>query len=645
MPRGSRLPAAAAGLLPLVPAAVMATTEGAGLMATGVLLLATVSVATVLGRLVGGVIAAAVATVSFSYLALPPHHTFAVLLGETPQVVAFAVAAAGTILIFERLRRVDRARAAAEDRSAQLSDQVRLLAPVVDDSPLGVAVIDADSRYRYVNKRMAAIKKRAPAEHVGHTLSELVDPEIAAILEPPLREVLHTGAATPEDDVALTFDGEQRHFLVNRYPLRGSEGQLLGAAVTVQDVTERRTLQALEAESAQLRATADLVRQLEAGQRIAGFGSWEIDVATDRVTWSPQMQAILGTVEPPSDVTRALAFLTPGHARTLAELVDHLLHSSWPLTTEGRLVRADGKPITVVTTAEPVFDDQGRLVRVWGATIDVTERRAAEEAAQKARQRAEATRVRLRAEHHALQMFQNAMLPAAIPTVPGVDLAVAYHPVAHRMDIGGDWYDAFVLPDGRLAVALGDVAGHDVRAAAIMGQVRNAVRAYALEDARPGSVLRRVNKLLLTMPGLDLVTMLVGLYDPVRHTLTWSRAGHPPPVASLGDQALVLDEPEGVILGVMRQDTPYPERTMTVGPGCTVLWYTDGLVEHAGLKGGGDLDKLARTLADVRDAGSAEAIVTSIAQAMVPSGAQNDDICLLALRRPGDVSAAPLPRS
>ncbi|HEX6498289.1 MAG TPA: SpoIIE family protein phosphatase [Micromonosporaceae bacterium] len=621
----------------------MATTEGAGLMGTGVLLLATVAVATVLGRLAGGVLAAVVATAGFAYLALPPHGSFAVLVGEIPQVVAFAAAAAAVTGIFERLRRVDRARAAAEDASAQLADQVRLLAPVVDHSPLGVAVVDTEGRYRYVNKRLAAIKKRAPAEHVGHTLSELLAPEMAAILEPPLREVLATGTAAPDSDVTLTFDGEQRHFLVNRYPLRGADDELLGAAVTVQDVTERRTLQALEAESAQLRATAELIRQLEASQRIAGFGSWEIDLGTDRVTWSPQMQAILGTADPPSDVTQALAFLTPGRARTLGELVDHLLHNAWPLTTEGRLVRPDGKPITVVTTAEPVFDEQGRLVRIWGATIDVTARRAAEEAAQQARQRAEAARVRLRAEHHALQMFQNAMLPAAIPTVPGVDLAVAYHPVADRMDIGGDWYDAFVLPDRRLAVALGDVAGHDVRAAAIMGQVRNAVRAYALEDPCPSSVLRRVNTLLATLPELDLVTMLVGLYDPKNHTLTWSRAGHPPPVACLGDEPLVLDEPEGVILGVMKHNAGYPERTITLRPGCTVLWYTDGLIEHAGLNGVGDLDKLAHTLADLSDAGSAQEIVTNIAEAMVPPGAQNDDVCLLALRRP--VTGARRPRT
>ena len=118
-------------------------------------------------------------------------------------------------------------------------------------------------------------------------------------------------------------------------------------------------------------------------------------------------------------------------------------------------------------------------MRFWGTLQDVTGIRAAERAARDANRRVEQTRTQLEAEHQALQMFQRAMLPAELPTVPGVQVAAEYLPVAERIDIGGDWYDAFLLPDGRLALAVGDVTGHDLRAATVMGQVRNAVRAYA----------------------------------------------------------------------------------------------------------------------------------------------------------------------
>src|SRR2546423_8853785 len=116
-------------------------------------------------------------------------------------------------------------------------------------------------------------------------------------------------------------------------------------------------------------------------------------------------------------------------------------------------------------------------------------------------------------------MYQRAMLPAGLPAEPGVGVDAVYLPVAERIGIGGDWYDAFVLPDGRLALAVGDVTGHDLRAATVMGQVRNAVRAYASADPTPVHALRRANTLLSRMPDLDLVTMLYAVHDPIAHDL------------------------------------------------------------------------------------------------------------------------------
>ena len=218
-------------------------------------------------------------------------------------------------------------------------------------------------------------------------------------------------------------------------------------------------------------------------------------------------------------------------------------------------------------------------------------------------------------------MFQRAMLPAELPTVPGVQVAAEYLPVAERIDIGGDWYDAFLLPDGRLALAVGDVTGHDLRAATVMGQVRNAVRAYASEDPTPGDVLRRTNTLLSRLPDLDLVTMLYGVYDPGTHELLWSNAGHPPPLLRRGTGASALTDPGGLLLGVLPGDEPYPEYRLTLAAGDAILWYTDGLIDHRDTDPTVALQRLTEAppyVQDLRLGGAAQAVADLGAQVRDP---------------------------
>jgi len=215
-----------------------------------------------------------------------------------------------------------------------------------------------------------------------------------------------------------------------------------------------------------------------------------------------------------------------------------------------------------------------------------------------------------------------------VPEVDGLELAVAYLPVASAADVGGDWYDAFGLPDGRLAIAVGDVTGHDLRAATIMGQVRNAVRAYALLDPDPGTVLAQTNMLLWRLPDLDLVTMLYGVYDPGTHVLTWARGGHPPPLLyRAGTPARSLDEPSGRLLGASAE-MDYPVGRHELAAGETLLWYTDGLIEHP--------DHDLRRYLDLlrgRRAVSAPVLVADLTGEVIPRIGQVDDICLLALSR------------
>jgi PAS domain S-box-containing protein len=580
------------------------------------------------------VVATVLAAFAFDVMVLPPRFSLVTTAPGLLHLLVFTATAGVMVVVIARLNRLDSERAEAEGRNRALQEQVGLVAPLMDASPIGVAVFDTALRFSYVNRRLAQTNGRPVADHLGRTLSEMFAPEYAELTEPPLRDVLTTGRSQYNVDLTAEVDGVIKHFLVNRYPVRTPDDELLGVAVTVQDLTERQRLAALEAETARLRDTAELAHRLQAAQRIAGFGSWEIDLATGGVTWSTQMRAIIGLDTASPEVQDVDRFVHPDDIDDARRYAARLAEDGTAYTTELRMVRTDGRVITVVASGEPVHDDTGRVVKLWGTIIDVTAQRAAETAARDAIRAAEVTQAQLEAEHATLEMFQRAMLPAVVPTIPDVDLAVAYRPHPERAQIGGDWYDAFVLPDGRLAVAIGDVTGHDLRAATIMGQVRNAVRAYAIEDPRPGSVLQHTNALLRALSELNLTTMIYGVYDPATFTLVWSRAGHPPPLHRRGGTVTSLEQPNGPLLGAVATDRRYQEGTLVLASGDTLVWYTDGVIERRG----GDIisaeHQLHQLLAAHPVGADAHSLVTTINSSVIADGVLDDDACLLVLHVP-----------
>ena len=182
--------------------------------------------------------------------------------------------------------------------------------------------------------------------------------------------------------------------------------------------------------------------------------------------------------------------------------------------------------------------------------------------------------------------LQAAMLTAP-PTHPGVELQARYLPAATDLEVGGDWYDAFDLPDGDLAVGVGDVAGHDLSAAATMGQLRSMLRALAYETgsdppAAPSDVVRRLDRVASRLGVTGFTTLLFGRVcrQAGRTLFRWANAGHPPPVlVSPGGEPVLLRGGVGVVLGVA-PERPRVDREVELEPGATLLLYTDGLVER-----------------------------------------------------------------
>ncbi|MFD3456501.1 SpoIIE family protein phosphatase [Streptomyces sp. NPDC058691] len=233
------------------------------------------------------------------------------------------------------------------------------------------------------------------------------------------------------------------------------------------------------------------------------------------------------------------------------------------------------------------------------------------------------------AEHDLAITLQARLLPRALPEIPGLDVAARYVPATQGIDIGGDFYDVISLGAQMTALTIGDVQGHNVNAAALMGEVRTAVRATS--GASPSEVLARSNRLLVDLdPGLLTSCVYVHL-DLARHRAHLATAGHPPVLLRHpGGGCELLRVPPGPLLGVDR-DARYPTIEIPLPPGTLLVLYTDGLVEARGV----DLDEATAALAGHVDrAGdlSLEELADALVEQARRSAPRSDDIALLLTR-------------
>ncbi|MEU0664677.1 SpoIIE family protein phosphatase [Streptomyces lavendulocolor] len=264
--------------------------------------------------------------------------------------------------------------------------------------------------------------------------------------------------------------------------------------------------------------------------------------------------------------------------------------------------------------------------------------------------------------------LQRTMMPVLGPAIPGMEVAARYVPTGGGLQVGGDWYDVIQLPGGtsrtggrgggrgggRVALVIGDVQGHDVRAAGLMGQLRIALRAYASEGHRPDAVLSRASRFLYGITdgaegdhgAARFATCLYLEVDPATGTLDIARAGHPDPAIRMADGTVMLRPTAGGLpLGIV-PDTDYPTTRLTLEPGETLMVCTDGLLET----GGHDLEtgwERIRTLLERHDpeGESLEALADSLVQAVHGPGSHHtigpladrreDDIAVLLLSRTG----------
>ncbi|RKN35473.1 PP2C family protein-serine/threonine phosphatase [Micromonospora musae] len=240
-----------------------------------------------------------------------------------------------------------------------------------------------------------------------------------------------------------------------------------------------------------------------------------------------------------------------------------------------------------------------------------------------------ATQARLsRLDRAAAVALQRSLLPARPQAVPGLDVAARYVP-GSATGVGGDWYDLFALPSGHIGIAIGDVAGNGLRAAVVMGRIRSALRAYALETEDPAEVLTRLDrKVQLFEPGA-MATALYAVLDPTLETVTVSSAGHLPPlVAEPGEGTRLVPIEPDLPLGAYPGASRHAARTELAPAGCLFL-YTDGLIERRDRHLDVGIDLLLRSLT----CQPADAMCTTAMAAMLSEREATDDVAVLAVRR------------
>lgn len=235
---------------------------------------------------------------------------------------------------------------------------------------------------------------------------------------------------------------------------------------------------------------------------------------------------------------------------------------------------------------------------------------------------------RLTEQRRAARHLQRRLLPQALPEISELELAARYLPASSDAGVGGDWYDVITLPDGRVGVAIGDVVGKGAPAAAYMGELRSALRAYALEGAGPGEALARLGRFVDLQRG-QMATLVYAIVDPSDSRIYIARAGHPYPLLVHPERgAIYLTGASGPPLGIGELDN-FTEQEASFEVGSTLLLYTDGLLERRGKQ----ITESESTLAEIAHASRShpETLCDNVVRRFLRGLRSEDDVALLAV--------------
>ncbi|PPK67068.1 SpoIIE family protein phosphatase [Actinokineospora auranticolor] len=444
------------------------------------------------------------------------------------------------------------------DLADSLRDPTLVLRPHLDAT--GALV---DFRIEHANPRFHDLGGRLRGEVVGGFLLEAYPlvAERGGLFE-RVERVWATGEPFRAERLDLTA-------LVGQVPLTAAAGVGIsrhgGAVLLVWHI---------EDEAAKL---ANLLRH---AQRLGRIGGFEENLTTGEIAWNSELFALYGlsATADPVPIEQLARHAHPDDAVAIGRFLRTLLHHRRPASTAFRLLRSDGVARHIRVIAEPV-PEAASVVR--GAYQDISAQHWTEVALTATREQLEHSEQQSAERNRLTLLLQHAIMPPAQNTLraPQLDVAVRYRPAEKEHLVGGDWYDAVVLPSGQILLCVGDIAGHGIESATSMVVLRNALRGLTATGAGPAQLLTWLNLVTRHLTDRVTATAVCALYDPRDRTLRWARAGHLPPVLITEAGARTLPLIRGPLLGGLA-DPDYEEGALTVAEGDVFLLFTDGLIER-----------------------------------------------------------------
>ena len=448
-------------------------------------------------------------------------------------------------------------------------------------------------------------------------------------------------------------DGSWMPVLVNSRMRTGEDGRPLAVRTTIFDASDRKQYETellaarrrAEQATTWVRAVEQVVAELaavsgvdEVGQVVARAGTiafaatasvlWTVDPATGVLVWTASSGAVGKQADLPP-APDALPQVTALRAGEVAHVDDAEAAETFP-----RLHAALGDGRGDLVLAPLVAQERAlgvlTLRLAEARTLEAEELRLLQTLGQQAGQALE--RARLYDEQRTVATtLQHSMLPGALPDDPRLGLSACYRPAVDALEVGGDWYDAFFLDADRVAIVVGDVVGRGLHAAAVMGQLRSAVRALATVDSGPAALLARLDRFVEGVPAADTATLAYAEVDLRDGSTRYACAGHPPPVLvdPAGRPELLWDgrsAPLGAHFGVAAR----PEASVVLTAGSRLVLYTDGLVERRDQPLDECIDALAERLGSWAHR-PFESMADGVTDEVLGTGRTGDDVCLLAL--------------
>ena len=438
------------------------------------------------------------------------------------------------------------------------------------------------------------------------------------------------------DGVSQYVPGPLRESLASGLPLNEAEPSDLALA----DLRVARFFDGVIFTWHRDRSADGLAAVLDHAQRLGRLGGWEEDLVTGTVRWTDSAFGLFGlTPRPGAEIPLAdlHSYVMAADKPVVKRFRQRLPEQRDALTATFRVVHPDDRSIRQIRVfAEPVVDAAGAVVALRGAFQDISAHYHTQVALAATRDQLADTEQRVAEEHLLALRLQQAIMPPDEEPVEAarIDVAVRYRPVGQGHLVGGDWYDALLLPSQDVLLVVGDVAGHGIDAVTGMVAARNSLRALAITGAGPAELLRMLNGVMCELTSGVVGTVVCGLYNPDTSVLRWARAGHLPPVLVRGRTACQLPLPGGVLLG-MDPDADYEEAIQSLQPGDTLLLFTDGLIERRGESIIDVLGDFVTTVALVPE-GQQGSEPTAAAQAdrilATAVSDTEDDACLVAVR-------------